>query len=157
MDRTVQSISNQADFEFVPVSGQQPNMRTLIGALAIATLAATASACALPPDEAEAAPAETEQSQEAASSTQGCPLGDVCIYPEGTGWNGGHPAQFYFRYGAYNLVNQFGVHRIFNNQFGGATMRTCTGFNGTGCQGFLLENTFIDKNLTPINSITLEP
>jgi hypothetical protein len=36
-------------------------------------------------------------------------------------------------------------------------MRTCTGYNGTGCQGYLLPGYYIDKNLTPINSITLEP
>jgi hypothetical protein len=49
------------------------------------------------------------------------------------------------------------VHRVFNNQSGGATARTCTGYNGTGCQGYLTAYSYIDKNLTPINSITLQP
>ena len=94
---------------------------------------------------------------QASGTYQGCPSGYVCIYPENTGWNGGHPSLFYYYYGSYNLSNQFNVHRIFNNQTGGATMRTCTGYNGTGCQGYLGAGWYIDKDLTPINSITLEP
>lgn len=86
----------------------------------------------------------------------GCPEGAVCIY-EGASWNGGHPEHVYWSYGAHNLDNEVGVHRILNNQTGGATMRTCTGYNGTGCQGYLHPNTYIDKDLTPINSITLQP
>lgn len=92
-------------------------------------------------------------------SSEGCPSGDVCIYPEGTGWNGGHPESsgVYYNYGYYNLSGQYGTHRIFNNQTGGATLRPCTGSNGTGCQGALAAGSYIDKDLTPINSITLEP
>jgi hypothetical protein len=51
----------------------------------------------------------------------------------------------------------FGTHRILNNQTGGATMQTCTGSNGTGCEGYLPAGWFIDKNMTPINSIRLNP
>lgn len=93
----------------------------------------------------------------AAGTVEGCPYGAVCIYPEGTGWNGGNPSLFFWSYGYHNLSNQYGTHRIFNNQSGGATMRTCTGYNGTGCQGYLLAYHYMDKNLTPINSITLQP
>ncbi|WP_327156626.1 hypothetical protein [Streptomyces tubercidicus] len=92
-----------------------------------------------------------------AATTQGCPYGAVCIYPQNAGWNGGHPSHFYYSYGAHNLSNMVGVHRIYNNQSGGATMRTCTGYNGTGCEGYLPANNYIDKNMTPINSITLQP
>jgi hypothetical protein len=92
----------------------------------------------------------------AAATIQGCPSGYVCIYPN-AGWNGGHPSHLYFRYGCYNLNNMFGVHRIFNNQTGGAAIRTCLQFGCGGCEGFLLPGTFIDKNLTPINSIVLVP
>ncbi|MER5636833.1 hypothetical protein ABT095_07755 [Kitasatospora sp. NPDC002227] len=88
---------------------------------------------------------------------QGCPSGAVCIYPAGTGWNGGHPSDFYYSYGAHNLSNMNGTHRVFNNQTGGATMQTCTGWNGTGCQGYLLAFTYMDKDMTPINSIVLNP
>ena len=94
---------------------------------------------------------------QAAGTYEGCPYGYVCVYPEGTGWNGGHPSLLFYTYGAHNLSNQFGVHRVFNNQSGGATARTCTGYNGTGCQGYLTAYSYIDKNLTPINSITLQP
>lgn len=71
------------------------------------------------------------------TDTQGCPSGAVCIYPQDAGWNGGHPSLTYYSYGAHNLSNQNGNHIVFNNQTGGATMRTCTGYNGTGCQGYL--------------------
>ncbi len=94
---------------------------------------------------------------QAAGTYEGCPYGAVCIYPQNTGWNGGSPSYFYYSYGAHNLSNQLGTHRVFNNQSGGATARTCTGYNGTGCQGYLQAFTYIDKDLTPINSITLEP
>jgi hypothetical protein len=94
---------------------------------------------------------------QAATKYQGCDPGYVCIYPQNAGWNGGHPSLAYKTYGYHNLSGQYGVHRIFNNQTGGATMRTCTGYNGTGCQGYLQAWSYMDKNLTPINSITLEP
>ena len=94
---------------------------------------------------------------QAAAEQQGCPSGAVCIYPEGKGWNGGHPSDVYESYGAHNITGQTGVHRIYNNQTGGATMSTCTGANGTGCEGRLPANNYIDKNMTPINSITLQP
>jgi hypothetical protein len=88
---------------------------------------------------------------------EGCPSGAVCIYPQDAGWNNGQPSDTYYSYGAHNLSNQFGIHRIFNNQYDGATMRTCTGPDGNGCQGYLDEFTYEDIDLTPINSITLEP
>lgn len=96
-------------------------------------------------------------SAHAAGTYQGCPYGAVCIYPENTGWNNGQPSHFYYAYGYHNLSNQYGTHRVFNNQSDGATARTCTGYNGTGCEGYLTAFSYIDKNLTPINSITLQP
>ena len=93
---------------------------------------------------------------QAAGPVEGCPYGAVCIYPQNAGWNNGQPSDFYYSYGPHNLRGKFGIHRIFNNQYGGATMRTCTGYDGNGCQGYLREFTYEDVNLTPINSITLE-
>ena len=90
-------------------------------------------------------------------TVEGCPYGAVCIYPQNAGWNNGQPSDTYYSYGAHNLSNKFGIHRVFNNQYGGATMRTCTGYDGNGCEGYLPEFTFEDTDLTPINSITLEP
>ncbi|GGX62672.1 hypothetical protein GCM10010515_32920 [Streptomyces fructofermentans] len=91
-----------------------------------------------------------------AATYHGCPDGYVCIYPENAGWNNDTPSHFYFEYGTYNLTDMHGLHRIENNQTGGATMRTCTGYNGTGCEGYLPAQWGITKDLTPINSITLQ-
>lgn len=98
-------------------------------------------------------------SSSSGSTDHGCPSGDVCIYPEGAGWNGDHPESsgFYYNYGYYNLSGQYGTHRVFNNQYGGATMRLCTNYGGTGCGSALAAGKYEDANLTPINSITLEP
>lgn len=106
-----------------------------------------------------AATATSAGAAPAAGTQEGCPYGYVCIYPQNAGWNGGHPESNgkYFHYGAYNLHNQFGTHRLFNNQSGVAVARTCTGYNGQGCQGNLNPNNYIDVNLTPINSIVLQP
>ena|SRR5437588_7095751 len=97
-------------------------------------------------------------SAQAAGTAEGCPSGAVCIYPQDAGWNGGHPSLFFYSYGAHNLSNQYGHHYVFNNQTGGAKMRSCTGYNGTGCgSGYLPAGTYDNPDLTPINSITLEP
>jgi hypothetical protein len=90
-------------------------------------------------------------------STQGCESGWVCIYPENTGWNGGRPSHSYYHYGAHNLVNQFGWHRVFNNQTGGAWAGLCYRYNGQDCQIWIPAGYYLDVNLTPINSIVLQP
>ncbi|MET9296616.1 hypothetical protein [Streptomyces sp. NPDC003077] len=92
---------------------------------------------------------------QAAGSWHGCPSGAVCVYPQNAGWNGDRPSLVFYSYGAHNLSNQYGQHYVANNQTGGATARTCTGYNGTGCEGYLYPGTFIDKDMTPINSIVL--
>ncbi|GAA4528980.1 hypothetical protein [Amycolatopsis samaneae] len=114
--------------------------------------AAVAAGMVLPAVAAEA----TESAPVRAAAAYGCPDGDVCIYP-GPDWNDNRPEHKYYKYGTYNVYNMYGVHRIFNNQTGGATMRTCTGKNGVGCEGYLPAGWYIDKDMTPINSITLQP
>ncbi|MFF8833364.1 hypothetical protein [Streptomyces sp. NPDC015131] len=99
---------------------------------------------------------QAQAAESAAAASHGCPSGYVCLYP-GAGWNGDRPSHRYYTYGAHNMSNMYGTYRIFNNQTGGATVRTCTGYNGTGCQGYLPAGWFIDKDMTPINSITLQP
>ncbi|MFD7026915.1 hypothetical protein ACFWAR_02625 [Streptomyces sp. NPDC059917] len=93
----------------------------------------------------------------ATASSHGCPSGAVCIYPQNAGWNNDHPDpnNIFYSYGAHNLSNQEGQHYVYNNQTGGATARTCLGYNGVNCEGYLGAGYFIDKNLTPINSIVL--
>lgn len=92
---------------------------------------------------------------QAAGSYQGCGAGFVCLYPQNAGWNGGHPSYRWLTYGPHNLSNQFGTHRLFNNQTGGAIARNCTGYNGAGCQGAQAANTYADYNYTPYNSVLL--
>jgi hypothetical protein len=116
-------------------------MKTVaIGFAAAATLSLGAAATA------------TAATTPAGGTYEGCDYGAVCIYP-GASWSG-TPIEFY-SYGAHNLTNETGVHRVFNNQYNGAIARTCTGYNGAGCQGVLAEYTYEDVNLTPINSVLL--
>ena len=61
------------------------------------------------------------------------------------------------RWPAHNIHNQYGMHRFFNNQAGGAIARNCTGYNGRGCQGAQAANTYADYNYTPYNSVVLAP
>lgn len=98
-----------------------------------------------------------------ASSTHGCPYGDVCVYPQNTGWNGDHPSLKYYNYGCYNLSNQVGIHRVFNNQISssgdphpvvvGDTAYGCTSSTAAFVIG--VAGTYKDINLTPVNSIEL--
>ncbi|UUN30588.1 hypothetical protein [Streptomyces sp. FIT100] len=118
------------------------NMMTTAAALVLAAGAVTV--------------AGATQAQAGAAAYHGCPDGYVCIYPENAGWNNDQPSHKYYTYGYHNLSNMYGVHRILNNQTGGATMQTCTGYNGTGCEGYLPGGGWsIDKDMTPINSIRL--
>ncbi|WP_158607481.1 glycoside hydrolase domain-containing protein [Flexivirga caeni] len=91
-----------------------------------------------------------------AATSHGCPSGDVCIYPSGS-WNGDKPSFKYYTYGAHNLSNQLGTHRVFNNQTGGATLQLCTAYNGGGCGTAHKPGWYGDVNLAPTNSIKLSP
>jgi hypothetical protein len=93
--------------------------------------------------------------KEGTHERHGCPSGAACVYPS-AGWNGDRPSLVFWSYGAHNLSNQIGRKRLLNNQVDGAVARTCTGYDGKGCQGDLKPPTFIDVDLTPINSIVLE-
>ncbi len=96
--------------------------------------------------------AANAQARPAGGNYKGCAYGAVCIYP-GASYSG--TPKEYYSYGYHNLSGEYGTHRILNNQYGGAIMRTCTGSNGTGCQGVLGAYQYEDKNMTPINSIVL--
>lgn len=95
-------------------------------------------------------------SAHAAGTYEGCPYGAVCVYPNAS-WNGGHPSAEYWSRGAHNLSNQFGVHRVFNNQYGGWYATLNKGYNGKDPVFRINEYYYTDYNLTPINSISLEP
>lgn len=84
----------------------------------------------------------------------GCPSGAVCIYPDDS-WNFGEPSHVFWSYGGHNIYGQYGKHRVFNNQTGGATAAACVGTNGTDCGAKLKPGHFHDYNLTPVNSFVL--
>jgi hypothetical protein len=94
--------------------------------------------------------------QAAGKKVHGCPSGAVCVYPRGAGWNNNHPSYFFYSYGAHNLKNQVGSHRVLDNQYGGADAWLCLGYNGTGkWKNGLPIGSWNDFNLSPINSIKL--
>jgi hypothetical protein len=77
------------------------------------------------------------------------------MYPH-AGWNNNHPSLIFWTYGSHNLSNQFGAHRLFNNQTLGAVVYTCEGYNGTKCNGLYGPGQSVDLNFTPIDSIFLQ-
>lgn len=98
-----------------------------------------------------------------AQSVLGCPRGAVCVYPEGRSLStlkkGPEPHEIYYSYGPHNLRGQYGFHVIVNNQYGGAGLTLCGGYNGTGGLHDVRSQVFsqlaIGVDLTPVNSITL--
>jgi hypothetical protein len=94
----------------------------------------------------------------AAGPAHGCPYGAVCLYPQNAGWNGDRPSATYWSYGAHNLSHQYGTHRIYNHQYGGARVEACYGYNGRGGGTLLLgAGVATDYDLTPVNSLVLLP
>jgi hypothetical protein len=84
----------------------------------------------------------------------GCPYGAVCVYPNAS-WNNGHPSLVFWSYGPHNLSNQVGLKRVFNNQYGGAHAYLCWQYNGGECDYPIEMYSYVDYDLTPINSIML--
>ena len=117
----------------------------------------TASVIAVVAFGAVSVSAATAATSASAATYQGCPSGYVCLYPQNAGWNGGVPSHKWYAYGSYNLVNQFGIHRIFNNQTGGAKAWLCNGYGGTNCGVYQPAYTYSDTDFTPINSVKLTP
>jgi len=91
-----------------------------------------------------------------AQARHGCPYGAVCIYPQDN-WNGGKPEHVYHSYGAHPLHEEYGVQRLFNNQYGGSTVSLCKGTDGTNCGTEMDPNTYADVDFTPFNTIRLNP
>jgi hypothetical protein len=131
-----------------------------IGLLCFLTIAFTFPAYAASQATSLASQAVTNAHQGAMvsnSSTEGCPSGDACIYPENKGWNGGHPESngYYYTYGVHELYGQYGDHYVFNNQTNNALVYLCKNTNGTNCYGPLYAGFYTNFDLTPINSIVL--
>lgn len=85
----------------------------------------------------------------------GCRTGYACIYPNAS-WNNNTPEHDYYTYGVHQLYEEYGVHRVFNNQTGGAVVRLCYDRAGTNCTTPLYEYAYWDIDLTPYNSIRLD-
>lgn len=100
-------------------------------------------------------------------SYHGCPYGAVCIYPANTGWNGDRPKYAFYSYAGHNISNEYGTHRVADNQYGAHSVGECAGYNGTGglanVYGVIADGApryapvYWDGNLTPVNSFDLRP
>lgn len=92
-----------------------------------------------------------------AGSYYGCPYGAACIYNTSDPNSGIESGGIYWSYGAHNLSNQFGDHYVVNNQYGGAWVELCTGYNGTGDgDAIIYGEPYGDSfGLGPINSLVL--
>ncbi|KUL38692.1 hypothetical protein ADL22_17455 [Streptomyces sp. NRRL F-4489] len=120
-------------------------MRTMLRRAA-ALVAGTAAVAVLTVGTADAAPAGT---------SDGCPYGAVCVYPQGQN-PATTPNLIFWTYGAHNLSGQYGFHWILNNQYGGARAKLCSGYNGTGtCHHDMDPQDGWWTDLTPVNSIVL--
>ncbi|MER5984692.1 hypothetical protein [Streptomyces sp. NPDC001787] len=124
-------------------------MRRFVRAAAALTFAA--GAVLVTGAGAQAADAGTQ-----AVTVHGCRSGYVCIYPKAS-WNSDSPELEFLTYGAHNLVNHTGMHRVFNNQTGGASVQLCKKYDGGDCGTKGFPGQYTDADLTPINSIKLAP
>ena len=90
-------------------------------------------------------------------SYDGCPYGAACIYKSSTPGSGIESGGIYYSYGAHNLSGQYGYHYVVNNQYGGAWVALCKGYNGTGGWLDVIYRAPAGGNfyLTPVNSIEL--
>ncbi|MCX5413551.1 hypothetical protein [Streptomyces sp. NBC_00059] len=93
----------------------------------------------------------------ASAAQSDCPVGAVCIYPEGKSEKTTKPTNIYYSRGVHKLYNQENFHWVYNNQTDGWTVRLCTGGNGTGCGTALQPDYLRWADLSPINSILIEP
>lgn len=92
----------------------------------------------------------------AQSDWNGCRVGYACMYTD-NGWINGTPEHAYLQYRCYNLRNETGDRVLFNNQTGGATMRWYSGYNCSNRLGVLYPPNSWGVNITPVNSISLNP
>ncbi|MBB1261934.1 hypothetical protein [Streptomyces alkaliterrae] len=91
-----------------------------------------------------------------AATVKGCASGYVCMYQSHEDYQNGKPSHRWYTYGAHNLSNQFGRKYIANNQYGGAKVQLCNGYNGTNCsRSIILPDTHVYIDITPINSVKL--
>jgi hypothetical protein len=85
-----------------------------------------------------------------------CQEGWACLYP-GPGWNGGHPTQAWYNYGTYKIYGWVDLHRVFNNQTGGAKFWLCTDTQGHNCPTVFVEDQSQVVDMGPYFSVKLTP
>jgi hypothetical protein len=110
------------------------------------------------PAPAAPAPAQTVVVVPAAPAVvlDDCPVGYVCMYTV-AGWRNQQPEHEYFDYGYYNLSSEIGPRVIVNNQTDAATVTGYYHYGGTGPAWTLQGQREDEYNVTPINSIGLNP
>jgi hypothetical protein len=110
------------------------------------------------PAPAAPAPAQTVVVVPAAPAVafDDCPIGYVCMYTV-AGWQNQQPEHEYFDYGYYNLSSEIGPRVIVNNQTGGAIVTGYYHYGGTSPAWTLQGQQEDEYNITPINSIGLNP
>ena len=90
------------------------------------------------------------------ATSDGCPVGYVCMYTV-AGWQNQLPEHEYFDYGYYNLSSEIGPRVIVNNQTDGATVAGYYHYGGIGWAWTLPAQQENEYDITPINSISLNP
>ncbi|MFE2288608.1 hypothetical protein ACFXDJ_31135 [Streptomyces sp. NPDC059443] len=90
----------------------------------------------------------------AAAATQ-CPDGYACIY-YGATWDTGI-RDMWNRYGAHKIYNYYGRHLVDNNQTDGWKIWLCRNNNGTNCDYAVYQDHTAVIDMTPFNSVSIEP
>jgi hypothetical protein len=107
---------------------------------------------------ATAAPAHPAATAQVASKSNGCPLGDACMYTV-PGWNNGrngHPEHIYTYDHCFNLSGEIGARVIYNLQRQGEKVKGYTHPNCAGTRKWVvLAGEAEPENITPIFSIRL--
>lgn len=98
---------------------------------------------------------------------QGCPTDAFCIYAQNAYWNEGRPSYImrpfnsgFYDHQSWNLKNQVGIHKVFNNATPGGGIWVNVwlnrGYNGAGpVLRDIGPGHSYDLDLTKVNSVTL--
>ncbi|MGW6707562.1 hypothetical protein ACWGDE_22100 [Streptomyces sp. NPDC054956] len=90
-----------------------------------------------------------------ASALDQCPDGYACIYWGATADSG--IRNWYYKYGAHRIYSYTGRHLVENNQTDGWKIWLCRNTNGTNCDFAVYQDHTAVVDMTPFNSVSLEP
>lgn len=88
------------------------------------------------------------------ADNHGCPRGAMCVYPDDS-WNNNNPTYAFYSYRVHKIYNQYGVHRVFNNQYGEGYAALSPDSDGSSWGKYLAPGEAFDLDITDINSIAL--